>query len=173
MRVLIVSDTHGKLHPAILELARRSDHAVHAGDIGSPGILQALSEAGKPCTAVRGNNDTPKTWPASCRQQLESLPLVASLQLPGGILAVEHGDRANPVARRHDLLRHRHPQARLIVYGHSHRLLIDREQLPRVINPGAAGRSRTYGGSSCIVLQITQGRWHLKPYRFELSSWNS
>jgi putative phosphoesterase len=173
MRVLIVSDTHGRLHPAILKLAERTDHVVHAGDIGGPGILDALAAGERQLTAVRGNNDQASRWPAAHKSMLESLPLTNSLELPGGELAVEHGDRINPAARRHEILRQRFPQARMIIYGHSHRLIIDREHTPQVINPGAAGRSRTYGGSSCIMLSISRGRWILRPYRFDLSSWDA
>ena len=43
-------------------------------------------------------------------------------------------------------LRAAHPQARGIVYGHTHRLLIDRSEEPWVLNPGAAGRIRNGSG---------------------------
>ena len=63
-RILLLSDTHGQLHPEILALARRADHVVHAGDIGHPDILAQLAGDGRHVTAVRGNNDMPDKWPA-------------------------------------------------------------------------------------------------------------
>jgi len=52
----VVSDTHGLLRPEALRRLRGVDRIVHAGDIGTPGVLRAL-EAIAPVTAVRGNND--------------------------------------------------------------------------------------------------------------------
>jgi predicted phosphodiesterase len=63
-------------------------------------------------------------------------------------------------------LRQRHPDARLIVYGHSHRLCCDLDAQPWVVNPGAAGRARTFGGASCLVLRIQDNGWHIEAYRF-------
>ncbi len=144
---------------------------VHAGDIGHPSVLDELGSTGVPVHAVSGNNDTPGKWPVSALTTLQRLPASIDLALPGGTLAVEHGHRANPVARRHDRLRERHPDARLILYGHSHRQTIDQQRQPWVVNPGAAGRSRTYGGPSCVMLHATSASWRLEPFRFDLSDW--
>ncbi len=172
-RVLILSDTHGRLHPEIAALAEDVDVVVHAGDIGHPEVLARLAAGGAALVAVRGNNDTHQTWPADDHATLEALPLDAQLALPGGTLAVEHGHRANPVARRHALLRERHVGARLVVYGHSHRPCIDDSASPTVANPGAAGRSRTFGGSGCILLTASTATWRLTSRQFALDTWNS
>jgi predicted phosphodiesterase len=71
-------------------------------------------------------------------------------------------------AGRHAKLRQRYPQARAIVYGHSHHLVADRDALPWVLNPGAAGRTRTYGGPSCMVIEATDSDWRLSIHRFPL-----
>ena len=55
-RIGVVSDTHGLLRPEALAYLRGSDFVVHAGDIGTPEVLEAL-RAVAPVTAVRGNND--------------------------------------------------------------------------------------------------------------------
>lgn len=170
-RVLLLSDTHGLLHPQILALAARVAHVVHAGDVGNPAILDTLAAAGASVTAVRGNNDVPAKWPADTRRRLNRLAEQAELHLPGGTLAVEHGHRANPAGRRHELLRAKYPQARLILYGHSHRQLIDDDGPPWVVNPGAAGRSRTFGGSGCVVLTAANSAWRLEAFRFPLADW--
>jgi putative phosphoesterase len=170
-RILLLSDTHGQLHPEILALARRADHVVHAGDIGHPDILAQLAGDGRHVTAVRGNNDMPDKWPAPANRQLARLEGTAQLEIPGGIIAIEHGDGIKPANRRHDLLRSRYPQARLVLYGHSHRQVIDKAAHPWVVNPGAAGRSRTFGGSGCVLLTAGRQRWHLVPFQFALASW--
>jgi putative phosphoesterase len=168
MKILLIADTHGYLHPAILALARAADSIVHAGDIGSPEVLQQLDASGTPWTAVLGNNDTPARWPDGSRDGLAD---IGELRIGAARLVVEHGHRANPARQRHDVLRRRHAGADLVVYGHSHRLVIDREQTPWVVNPGAAGRSRTFGGPSCVLLDASGSEWQLRPYRFSLSNW--
>jgi predicted phosphodiesterase len=87
--------------------------------------------------------------------------------LRGGELVVVHGDRAGPVGSRHDWLRRRYPAARAVVYGHSHRLTCDQAAFPWVLNPGSAGRTRTYGGPSCMVLAIDRNEWLIETLRFE------
>lgn len=166
MKVLLLADTHGRIHPRILALAATADLVVHAGDVGHPDVLTALSAKTRQLCAVRGNNDPSDGWPDAM------LAPQARLPLPGGLLAVEHGDRVNPAARRHAKLRERHPDARIVVYGHSHRLAIDRDAAPWVVNPGAAGRARTHGGSSCILLSIGPRGWRLSSRRFALDDWH-
>ena len=167
-RILLLSDTHGQLHPEILALAGKVDLVVHAGDIGDPQILEDLSDEDRPVHAVRGNNDVSAKWPVTASMPLDTLPLTESITLPGGVLAVEHGHRRNPVKARHDQLRKAYPDARLVLYGHSHRQLIDDERTPWIVNPGAAGRSRTYGGSGCVVLTASLAGWRLEALRFAL-----
>ena len=57
VRIGLVSDTHGYLSPAVLELLTGVDAIIHAGDIGDPAILEALG-AVAPTTAVPGNLDS-------------------------------------------------------------------------------------------------------------------
>lgn len=166
VRLLLLADTHGQVHPQILALAGEVDTIVHAGDIGHPDVLTALTATGQVLHAVRGNNDVDSKWPADGHAMLDALDDQLAIELPGGILAIEHGDRVNPAARRHELLRTRHPGARLIVYGHSHRQVIDDAVTPWVVNPGAAGRSRTYGGAGCVVLTASTQHWGLEGFRF-------
>jgi putative phosphoesterase len=139
LKVAILSDTHGVLDPRIAELVQGCDQAVHAGDIGNATVLELLRPRGGQVAAVRGNNDLPSKWPADHRPLLDTLPERTVLTLPGGLLAVDHGHRAVPVARRHEILRKRYPRARAVVYGHSHRLLVDREREHWVLNGYGAG----------------------------------
>ena len=165
--VCLLSDTHGVLADPIAELVRDCDIAVHAGDIGGAAVLRALEPRSGKIVAVLGNNDVAEKWPATDRKLLKDLPAEAELDLPGGILGVEHGHRVNPVAARHSKLRKRHPQARAILYGHSHRLSCDLERAPWVLNPGAAGYNRTFGGPSCLLLYAGQRNWRVEERRFE------
>ncbi|HEY0178846.1 MAG TPA: metallophosphoesterase family protein [Dokdonella sp.] len=165
MRVLLLSDTHGALDPRILEQARASEVVVHAGDVGAAAVLSALRAACPRVVAVRGNNDVPAKWPAAQRAALGALDGSATLDLPGGTLVAVHGDSFAP-ARRHARLRAAYPHARAIVYGHSHRLCVDDGERPWVLNPGAAGRSRTFGGPSCLLLDADEAAWSVHAVRF-------
>jgi len=162
-QVLVLSDTHGHLDPRVLALAEGSDWVLHAGDVGATTVLQALSQPGRELIAVYGNNDQLGKW---LDEGPPALPAEAHVDLPGGRIVVVHGHRENPVAARHGKLRQRFPQARAIVYGHSHRLVCDLEYKPWVLNPGAAGKARTFGGPSCILLHIRGSSWRVEPVRF-------
>lgn len=167
LRVAIVSDTHGKLDPRIARAVARHDCVIHAGDIGCAAVLDALSTRLGIRVAVRGNNDSPSKWPAADRKILSGLPDTARLRLPGGEVVVVHGHRAGPAARRHDVLRAAFAESRMVVYGHSHRRIIDKAARPWIANPGAAGRSRTYGGCGLLSLTATEKRWRVKSVVFD------
>ena len=55
-RIGVISDNHGYLDPAVLDLFAGVVHIIHAGDIVDPDILTAL-ETVAPVTAVGGNMD--------------------------------------------------------------------------------------------------------------------
>lgn len=165
MKLLLISDTHGALDPRIAGLARGVDLVVHAGDVGRMAVLDALRDAAPRVVPVRGNNDSPGKC-SGPDGALCSLPVQAGLDLPGGRLHVEHGD-AYPARNRHARLRAAHPDVRAVLYGHSHRSMIDREAEPWILNPGAAGRQRTNGGPSCLLLEATEKEWRVELVRFE------
>ena len=164
--VALVADTHGFLDPRIAELARAADLVVHAGDIGGQAILDTLAAEGARVIAVAGNIDDARHWPRGEAAMLDRLPARAEAELPGGTLVVEHGHRF-PAGSRHRRLRAAHPDAAAVVCGHSHRRAIDRDAVPWILNPGAAGRSRPYGGPGCLLLHAAESGWELEIHRFE------
>ena len=167
VRVAILSDTHGVVDERIAALVRDCDYAVHAGDILGAAVLAALQPR-RAVIAVRGNNDVPFKWPPAEHAVLRTLPQDARLELPGGMLAVTHGDRIYELSDRHGRLRRLYPDARAIVYGHSHHLTLDQAVTPWILNPGAAGRTRTHGGPSCLILTASEDTWDVQVQRFEL-----
>jgi putative phosphoesterase len=162
LRIVIVSDTHGALDDRIAGEATRSDIVVHAGDIGSPEVLEALTPRGGRLIAVRGNNDVRGNWQPPHWELLESLPWESRLALPGGELVVIHGHRYGNPGRCHERMRGDYPDARLVVYGHSHRKCVDQSASPWILNPGAAGRVRTFGGPTFGLLLASRTRWQLE-----------
>ncbi|MFP4648776.1 MAG: metallophosphoesterase family protein [Halorhodospira sp.] len=162
MRVGIIADTHGFLDPRIADYIAECDLAVHAGDVGGADVLCAMQPR-EEVIAVRGNVDGPQTWPDHEAHMLEHLPSSSVLELPGGQLAVVHGDGYEPAARRHELLRDAFPQVRAIACGHSHYLVVDDAVTPWVLNPGAAGRVRVGEGPSMLLLDCEQAQWSVEP----------
>ena len=130
-----ISDTHGLLRPEAIEALRGSDQIIHAGDIGSPEILEQLSTIA-PVTSVRGNVDK-GVW---CR----TLPETQVVELGGISIYVLH-DLA-----RLDLK----PEAAgfgVVIYGHSHVPKQETKNGVLYLNPGSAGARR-------FKLPVTMGR---------------
>lgn len=156
--VAIISDTHGYLDPRIEAIVQDCDYVVHAGDVCGASVLTALQPKNGQVIAVAGNNDP--HWMPTVR-----LPKRRELVLPSGKICLEHGDALGRTPS-HAALRQQYADARLIVYGHTHKLVVDKTFMPWVVNPGAAGKTRTHGGASCLVLQASSTEWTLKTFRF-------
>ena len=165
MRVVLLSDTHGFVAPFIKEMARVADCVVHAGDIGGLSVLESIRPDNGELIAVKGNNDPPGKWPYDNSARSADLSESAQVDLPGGVLAVEHGHRIWDTRYYHQRLRAKYPAARAIVYGHTHIRRCDCTQAPWVFNPGAAGQEDTKGGASCMLLDADATGWQITEYR--------
>jgi putative phosphoesterase len=160
----ILSDTHGYLDERIAEVIRDCDYAVHAGDIMGAHVLEQLQPR-KKVIAVAGNNDHPGIWNEEEAGIVSALPRSTSLELPGGAVKIEHGHRLGD-SPDHDQLRWDHAEVKLVVYGHTHKRIIDQQATPWIVNPGAAGRERTRGGPSCLVLNASESEWTIETVLF-------
>jgi hypothetical protein len=147
VRLGIISDTHGKLRPEVLDVFSQVDHILHGGDVGSVSILDRLA-ALAPVTAVYGNVD-PFDVRARC-------PRVARLELDGLIVVVTHGDQfGSPTPR---LLRAEFPDADVLVYGHTHQPLLELvDKTVTVMNPGSAGPGRFGQAPSVGIMELEPG----------------
>ena len=143
-RVGVVSDTHGLVRRELLDALRGVDHIVHAGDIGTAEVLDALG-AIAPVTAVRGNND---------RGTLGAmLPLREIIEIGPTLLYLTHD--ADDV----DL----DPAAAgvgVVVTGHTHRPSIEWRAGVLHLNPGSAGPRRFSLPVSCARIEIGGGAPH-------------
>ena len=131
MRLGVISDTHGLLRPEVFEVFREVDHILHAGDVGKWEVIVEL-QALVPVTAVYGNVDGP---------EIQRLPQVAEIELDGFRIVVTHGDQlGSPTpAKLHEAF----PDAEIIVYGHTHKPLLELvDKTVTVMNPGGAGAPR-------------------------------
>jgi putative phosphoesterase len=157
IKVGILSDTHGVIHPEIIKLMNDCDFVIHAGDIVDEDSLRVLRPKQK-MIAVKGNNDL----------HISSLGEVEMLDLPGGNIAVEHGHMHGHIQPSHDSLRDTYPNAKIVVYGHTHKQVIDKEGSTWVVNPGSAVKTRNYGAAKCLQLTIkNNNEWDIEPQIFD------
>lgn len=130
-RLGLISDTHGKLRNEVFDHFADVDHILHAGDIGNADILVALA-AIAPVAAVWGNTD-------GVDIRLE-VPETASVEVEGRTILVVHGHRlGSPTPEG---LRSAHPEADIVVFGHTHKPAFERIETRLFINPGSAGAPR-------------------------------
>ncbi len=167
LTIAIISDTHMVLDERIADVIKQADIAIHAGDICCGSVLEKMHPKMGHVFAVTGNNDSIHTWHEDHKEVVENLPDVAEIKLPGGLLVIEHGHEHGHQQPSHESLRNTHPEARVIVYGHTHKQVCDKDEKPWVINPGAAGATRTRGGPSCLVLTASATKdWTIQALRF-------
>lgn len=155
-KICVLSDSHGFIHPEIIKITSQCDFAIHAGDIINEDTLEQLNPKHK-LIAVKGNNDN----------HIDSLNSVEFIELQGGKIAIEHGHLHGYLLPSHESLRLTYPEVKLIIYGHTHKQVIDKTITPWVINPGASGEIRNNGGSKCLVINISDSKeWIITPYTF-------
>ena len=122
----IISDTHGLLRPEAVEALRGVDLILHAGDVGSPEVLDGLKSIA-PVMAVRGNNDK-GAWAG---------------ELPHWEVAVLEPVYVYMI---HDLKEmDLSPAAagfQVVVSGHSHKPSVEEHKGVLYVNPGSAGPRR-------------------------------
>lgn len=135
------------LRPEVFDVFREVDHILHGGDIGRWDLMMEL-QALAPVTAVYGNTDG-----FDIRAKV---PQVAEVELEGFSIVVTHGDQfGSPTpAKLHEAF----PRAEIIVYGHSHRPLLELvDKTVTVMNPGGAGAPRFSIPPSVGLLELEAG----------------
>ena len=134
----VISDTHGLLRPEAAKRLAGCDAILHAGDIGSPEILDALSRIA-PVYAVRGNAD--KDW-------AEHIPYTLQKDLFGLRVFAVHKKKEIPADTG---------GADLVVYGHSHEYEEERRGGVCRLNPGSCGPRRFNQPITMALVHVTAG----------------
>ena len=147
MKIGIISDTHGLLRAQVFQAFDGVEHILHAGDVGDPDILTELA-AIAPVTAVWGNVDG--------MEIRGRVPEVARLELGGVRIAIIHGMQfGSPTPQK---VAAAHPDAGLVVFGHSHRPLIQQVGPTLAVNPGSAGPRRFKDPVTVALADLDDGR---------------
>ena len=144
MLVGLISDTHGLVRPEIFEAFQGVEQILHAGDVGDDVLIQLRAIA--PVSAVSGNTDAP-----GAPGLLKSL----ELELAGLTIHVSHGHELGSPTPEKLIQRY---DADIIVFGHTHKPLVERSGRQLVVNPGAAGPRRFNLKPSVATLTIVDGR---------------
>jgi hypothetical protein len=122
----LISDTHGLVRPQALAALKNSALIIHAGDIGSPEVLEALEKIA-PVIAIRGNNDR-GAW-------TKALPDMVTLQVNALTFHVVHDLKDLDIDPAVDAVR-------IVVSGHSHKPGSVTKEGVLYLNPGSAGPRR-------------------------------
>ena len=147
----VISDTHGQFDPKIPAIFKSVSHILHAGDIGDLRVLQQLKRIAS-VSAVSGNVDEGNVPPGVDEEK--------TLELCGLRIFMIH-ILGNP-QRLSRALQQRIEQVQpdVVVFGHSHKPLLERHGKVLYFNPGSAGPKRFSLPRSVGLLRIQQG----KPY---------
>lgn len=131
----VISDTHiyahgsRDIHPAITRLFRRAsvDLLVHLGDINTRHVLEELGEI-VPVIAVVGNNDD---------EELQfTLPMTTRFTVGRFSFAAVHGHGGR--SARDEAIRRWAGKVDCVLFGHSHKPLMEKVGETLLFNPGSA-----------------------------------
>lgn len=153
MKIGVISDTHGFLHPEVSAVFSGVDRIIHAGDIGGTEVLSALS-AIAPVTAVKGNYDQE----AELQNQLlpDPSPIVLAglpVLLTHRLITMDWGLNKGLFA---ELFQSRMPGLRLVIFGHTHFPVWEQLAGLWFMNPGYAGPDRLEGPLTLARLEIEE-----------------
>ena len=153
MKVLIVSDTHGRDANLEIVVAQEApfDMLIHCGDVeGREFFVQALAEC--PCCIVSGNNDF-----------FSDLPREEEIELEGKRIFVTHGhyygvsmDVSGVIEEAAD----RGCQA--VFFGHTHKPVVLERNGVLAVNPGSLSYPRQRGRRPSYAVLHTDGHGTLQ-----------
>ena len=126
IRVGLISDTHGLVRKEVIAALTGCQHILHAGDIDEPEVLVKLRKLA-PVTVVRGNNDR-GAW-------AEAIPVYDVVEFGAVSVYIRHDQAELDVDPRAAGLR-------VMMFGHSHKPLVENRDGVLFVNPGSAGPRR-------------------------------
>lgn len=136
MKILVVSDTHGRERNLEKILLREYpvDLLIHCGDVeGGEEYIREI--AGCPCVFVRGNND-----------YFSDLPREEIIDIWNYKILITHGHyygvSLNTVILEEEA---RSRGVQIVMFGHTHRPCLERKEGLTILNPGSVSYPRQEG----------------------------
>ncbi len=154
MQIAIISDTHmprgeRRLPAGCVSRLKAADLIIHAGDLMRLPVLAELEALGPPVVAVHGNVDDAEVRAA--------LPAQAEVAAQDARIAVIHD--AGPARGRLARLKTRFPRADVVIFGHSHIPLHERDgEGFQIFNPGSPTERRRSPEHTMGVATVTGGK---------------
>ena len=149
MLALVLADTHiprraKGLPEGLTPHLESADLVLHAGDLLVEDVLYEL-EAYAPVRAVKGNVDG---WDVRLPETLE-------FEVGGVPVAMIHD--SGPKKGRRNRVRRRFPEARVVVFGHSHIPILEDEDGLMLLNPGSPTDKRRQPEHTFALLRVEEG----------------
>jgi len=141
LRIFVLADTHDRLPPKVIELARGADEIWHLGDVCAERILEELRTIGSRLTVVRGNCDANYEW-----------PLTVDFKRSGLRFRLQHIPPERPP-----------PDVDVLLHGHTHVPRYEKRGDVLFLNPGCVTRPNQGAPRSVAELKIENGKldWRL------------
>lgn len=149
LAAIVIADTHiprraKKLPESLFPHLERADLILHAGDLMDTSLLEEL-ESHAPTLAVRGNLDEPD----------EKLPESREFGFGGIRVAMIHD--SGPKRGRRNRMKRRFPDARVVVFGHSHTSFLEDDGKLLLLNPGSPTDKRREPEFTFAILHVEGG----------------
>ena len=149
MKILIVSDTHGRLEnlERVIEMTKPIDALIHLGDVeGQEDYIRRLV----PCAAymVSGNNDF-----------FSMLPRELEFELGKYKVLITHGHYYYVNTGIEDIKKEAEGRGcDIVMFGHTHRPLIDYGKNVIALNPGSLSYPRQEGKRPSYIMMETDSK---------------
>ncbi len=155
MTILIVSDTH-RMHEHLEKQIKKMKHIdlmIHLGDVeGATEYIRSLVDC--PVEFVAGNNDF-----------YDDLPREKEINIGKYKVLLTHGHYLGVNFTRNDIIRYaRSLGCDIVMFGHTHKPIIDYAGDVIALNPGSIGYPRQENRRpSCIVMELdSEGEAHFQ-----------
>lgn len=150
-KIALISDSHGHMDTAIIDILKNVDEIWHAGDIGQPDVLEIIPP-GKRIRAITGNIDGPglrAKYPENLIFEVKGMKVVMTHigGIPGryakGVKSLIHSN-----------------QAEVFICGHSHicKVVLDQEIGCLYMNPGAIGHQGFHHIRTLLLFEVREGK---------------
>lgn len=148
MKILIVSDTHGKHEylEAVLEEVKPLDMLIHLGDAeGCEDYIEVIAEC--PVEIIAGNNDFFTDLPGEREINIGKYKVLLTHGHYYYVNAGTERIKSEAVDRKIDI----------VMFGHTHRPVLEREGDVVVLNPGSISYPRQEGRNpSYIIMDLDE-----------------